>query len=92
MQGEALECAESATVMLEYETWHVDPAEPGEARRARVCVRRRFSDARACTRMRRLARAHRLCKLTTEPCQEHVQRVCACKRAHAVRASLERLF
>ena len=29
VQGEALECAESATVMIEYETWHVDPADPG---------------------------------------------------------------
>jgi hypothetical protein len=29
VQGEGLECAESATVMLEYETWHVDPADPG---------------------------------------------------------------
>ena len=51
MQGEALECAESATVMLEYETWHVDPAEPGETRRARVraCV---HACIRACVHTR----------------------------------------
>jgi len=28
-QGEILACAESATVLLEYETWHVDPADTG---------------------------------------------------------------